>query len=211
MNNNLKLNLLIMKKTSLLSKALLGTAVLAMGLGIQSCKNEPKPEDTKEVAEDENEAKFDDTANDSLEDDSEYLVAAAEVDMKEIDLSKLAQTKSTNADVKAFAQMMIDQHTKAAAELKTLAATKNISLPEASTEKTQDAVKDLNDKTGKDFDKKYADMMVDGHEKTIDKIEKASEKAKDPDIKIWATKMVPTLRTHLEHAKILKEKVDAVK
>ena len=53
--------------------------------------------------------------------------------------------------------------------------------------------------------------MVDGHEKTIDKIEKASEKAKDPDIKIWATKMVPTLRTHLEHAKILKEKVDAVK
>lgn len=199
-----------MKRTSLFSKALLGAAVVTLSFGMQSCKQEPKQEDPKEVAEDENEAKFDDV-NDDKEKDSDYLVAAAEVDMKEIELGKLAQTKSTNADVKALAKTMIDAHTKSLADLKATAAKKNISLPESFTEKGQDAYKDLNDKSGHDFDKAYADKMVDGHEKMIDKMEKASEKATDADIRMWAANMLPELRKHLEHAKMTKEKVDAVK
>ncbi|MEL1242929.1 DUF4142 domain-containing protein [Flavobacterium sp. DGU11] len=199
-----------MKKISMFSKTLLGAAVLTMSLGTVSCKKENKEEDTKEVAEDANEAKFDDV-NDDKEDDSEYLVSAAEVDMKEIELGKLAQQKSTNADVQALGKMMVAQHEKASAETKALAAKKNITLPAALTEKGQDAYKDLNDKTGHDFDKAYADKMVEGHEKMIEKMEKASEKATDADIRMWAANMLPTLRTHLEHAKMTKEKVDAVK
>ncbi len=199
-----------MKKTSFFSKALLGAAVVTMSMGAIACKDENKQEDPKEVAEDENEAKFDDT-NDDKEEDSDYLVAAAEVDMKEIELGKLAQQKSTNPDVQALGKMMVEQHTKALTDLKAAAAKKNISIPEALTEKGQDAYKDLNDKTGHDFDKAYADMMVDGHEKTIEKMEKASEKATDTDIRMWAANMLPALRTHLEHAKMTKEKVDAVK
>ena len=131
--------------------------------------------------------------------------------MKEIELGKLAQTKATNADVKAFAKMMIDEHTKSSADTKALAGKKNVSLPMALTDKGQDAMKDLNDETGMDFDKKYVDMMVDGHEKTIDKMEKASEKAKEEDVRMWAANMLPTLRKHLDHAKALKEKLDAMK
>jgi putative membrane protein len=199
-----------MKKTSFFGKALLGAAVVTMSLGTVSCKDENKQEDPKEVAEDENEAKFDDV-NDDKEEDSDYLIAAAEVDMKEIELGKLAQQKSTNKDIQALGKMMVEQHEKAAAETKALAAKKNITLPASLTEKGQDAYKDLNDKTGHDFDKAYADMMVDGHEKTIEKMEKASEKAADQDIRMWAANMLPTLRTHLEHSKMTKEKVDAVK
>jgi len=199
-----------MKRTSLFSKALLGAAVVTLSFGMQSCKQEPKQEDPKEVAEDENEAKFDDV-NDDKEKDSDYLVAAAEVDMKEIELGKLAQTKSTNADVKALAKMMVEAHTKSLTDLKAAAAKKNISLPESFTEKGQDAYKDLNDKSGHDFDKAYADKMVEGHEKTIEKMEKASEKATDADIRMWAANMLPELRKHLEHAKMTKEKVDAIK
>lgn len=199
-----------MKRTSLFGKALLGAAVVTLSFGMQSCKNEPKQEDPKEVAEDENEAKFDDI-NEEKEDDSAYLVTAAEVDMKEIELGKLAQAKSTNADVKALGKMMVDAHTKASADTKALATKKNITLPSSLTEKGQEAYKDLNDKTGHDFDKAYADKMVEGHEKMIDKMEKASEKAADADIRIWAANMLPILRTHLEHAKMTKEKVEAVK
>lgn len=189
---------------------LLGTAVFTLAFTMQSCKDENKAEDPKEVAEDENEAKFDDV-NEDKEEDSDYLVAAAEVDMKEIELGKLAQQKSTNPDVQALGKMMVEQHTKASADTKALAAKKNISLPTALTEDGQDAYKDLNDKTGHDFDKAYTDKMVDGHEKTIKKMEKASEKAEDADIRMWAANMLPTLRTHLEHSKMTKEKVDAVK
>lgn len=198
-----------MKRTTILGKALMSAAVLALTLGAVSCKDEKKAEDTKEVAEDQNEAKFEDT-NDAKEDDSDYLVAAAEVDMKEIELGKLAQ-KSANADVKALGKMMIDEHTKSSADLKAFAAKKNITLPAALTEKGNEAFKDLNDETGNDFDKKYADMMVDGHEKTIEKMEKASEKANDEEIRMWAANMLPNLRKHLEHAKMVKAKVDAVK
>jgi len=200
-----------MKKTSLFSKLFLGAAVVSLSLGIVSCKNESKPEDTKEAAEDQNEAKFDDTSKDSLADDSEYLVAAAEVDLKEIELGKLAQTKSTNADVKALGKMMVDQHTKSSADTKTLAQSKNISLPMALTEKGQEAYNDLNKKSGNDFDKEYADMMVDGHKKTIEKMEKAAKDAKDPQIKQWAANMIPTLQAHLQHSEQVKAKVDAIK
>lgn len=192
------------------SKTLMGAAVVAMSLGAVSCKDENKDGDTKEVAEDQNEAKFDDT-NDAKEDDSEYLVAAAEVDMKEIELGNLAQ-KSANADIKALGKMMVDEHMKSSAETKALATKKNITLPAALTEKGQEAVADLTDeKAGRDFDKKYADMMVDGHEKTIEKMEKASEDAADADIRMWAANMLPTLRKHLDHAKMVKEKIDAQK
>lgn len=197
-----------MKKTPFLSKLFLGTAVVALSLG--SCKNENKPDDSKEAAEEQNDEKFDNT-NEAKEDDSQYLVDAAEVDLKEIELGKLAQTKSSNADVKAFAQMMIDQHTKASAETKALAGTKNISLPLALTEKGQEAYKELNDKSGTDFDKAYADKMVDGHKKMIEKMEDAQKDAKDPEIKQWAANMIPTLQAHLQHAEAVKAKVDAIK
>ncbi|MFD2600888.1 MULTISPECIES: DUF4142 domain-containing protein [Flavobacterium] len=199
-----------MKKTSLFAKTALGAAVLLLSLGVQSCKNESKQEDTKEVAEDENEAKFDDV-NEAKEEDSDYLVAAAEVDMKEIELGKLALTKSTNNDVKALGKMMVDAHTKSLEELKAAATKMNVSLPASLTEKGQEAYKELNDKNGHDFDKAYADKMVEGHEKMIEKMEKASEKAKEASVRMWAANLLPALRTHLEHAKLTKEKVDAIK
>ncbi|MGV3460947.1 MAG: DUF4142 domain-containing protein [Flavobacterium sp.] len=193
-----------MKRVSIFAKALMGAAVVTMAFGTVSCKNENKPEDPKEVAEDQNEAKFDDT-NDAKEDDSEYFVFAATMDMKEVELGKLAQTKSANTEVKAYAKMLEEMHSKALADLKTTAAAKNISIPEAMPEKGQEAYADLNDKSGVDFDKAYIDKMIDGHEKAIEKMEKASEKAADADIRTWAANMLPTLRTHLDKAKAIKE------
>lgn len=197
-----------MRRISIFGKAFLAAAMLVLSLGTISCKEKPET-DTEEVAEDQNEAKFDN--NEEKEDDSDYLVFAAETDLEEIDLGKLALTKSANGDVKSLAQMMIDQHTKSAAETKKLAEAKNISLPASTTEDGKEAFNDLNKKTGADFDKKYAQMMVDGHEKAISKMEKAADKANDPEIRAWAANMIPTLQTHLEHAKLAKEKIDAVK
>ena len=195
-----------MKKTTLLKSALLSIAIGSMPLAMTSCKQEPKAEDTKEVAEDQNEAKFDDT-NDAKEDDSQYLVAAAETDLAEIELGKLAQSKGTDADVKALGKMMVDQHTKASADTKALADKKQISLPAAVTDKGKEEYEDLNKKSGKDFDEKFASMMIDGHKDAISKIEKAAEKATDPEIKAWAANMLPTLKMHLQHAETVQEKL----
>lgn len=197
-----------MKRTTILGKTLLALAVVGLSFGTVSCKDEKKPEDPKEVAEDQNEIKFDE--NRDKEKDSEHLVDLASIDMKEVELSKLAQ-KSADADVKAFAKMMVDDHTKVSNELKSLAQRKNITLPTSLPEKGQEAFDDLNKKTGRDFDKKYAEMMVDGHEKAIDKLEKIAENGNDQEIRQWASNSLPTFRTHLEHAKVLKDKIDAKK
>ena len=198
-----------MKKTKFLLKSFFGAATLIVFLGLSSCKNEAKPEDTKEVAEEENEAKFEE--NDDKEDDSEFLVAAAESDMMEIELGKLAQTKSTNPDVKEFATMMVNEHTKSSNETKPFAEKLQVSLPAAITDKGKEKYNELNEKTGHDFDEKFADMMVNNHEDAVSKMEKASTDAEDPAIRTWAAGKVPVLKGHLEHAKTLQEKVKNAK
>lgn len=193
-----------MKKILLAGKLILGAGLIIISLN--SCKNETKQEDPKEVAEDANETKFD--SIDSKEDDSEFLVDQAEINLAEIELGKLAETKGTNPEVKKFGKMMVDDHTKAASEVSALAKTKNFTLPTSLTEEGQEEYNKLNEKSGADFDKKFADMMIDGHEKAINKLKKASEDAKDPDVRTWASNNIAGLTAHLEHAKMLKQNLD---
>lgn len=193
-----------MKKILLAGKLILGAGLIIISLN--SCKNETKQEDPKEVAEDANEAKFDSV--DNKEDDSEFLVDQAEINLAEIELGKLAETKGTNPEVKKFGKMMVDDHTKAASEVSALAKTKNFTLPTSLTEEGQEEYNKLNEKSGADFDKKFADMMIDGHEKAINKLKKASEDAKDPDVRTWASNNIAGLTAHLEHAKMLKQNLD---
>ncbi|MEP6806473.1 MAG: DUF4142 domain-containing protein [Flavobacterium sp.] len=193
-----------MKKILLVGKTFLAAGLIMLSLN--SCKNETKQEDPKEVAEDANEEKFDTINN--KEDDSEFLVDQAEINLAEIEIGKLAQTKSTNPEVKKFGKMLVDEHTKSASEVSALAKAKNFTLPTSITEDGKEEYKKLNEKSGLDFDKKFADMMIDGHEKAIDKLKKASEKATDQDVKLWASNNIAGLTAHLEHAKMLKEELD---
>jgi putative membrane protein len=120
--------------------------------------------------------------------------------MKEIRLSELAKENSTMDDCKKMADMMIQDHTKAQTDLQALAAKKAVTLPTALSDDSQKDYSGLNEKKGMDFDKKYCDMMVDGHKDAISKYEKFSTDAADPDIRAMAASMLPKLRTHLDHA-----------
>jgi putative membrane protein len=133
------------------------------------------------------------------EGDAKFAVEAANGGMAEVALGKLAQGKATNPKVKEFADMMVADHTKANDELMALAKTKNITLPDVVGTDEQKAMDDLSKKSGKDFDKAYVDMMVDDHKKDVGKFEDASKNAKDADVRAFAAKTLPTLRTHLEH------------
>lgn len=182
-------------------------SVLTFVFTFSSCKKDVKEDDSKEVATEQNEAKFDE--NDYKEDDSEFLVAAAETDLMEIEIGKLAQTKGTLQGVKDFGKMLVADHTKSANDTKPFAEKLQVSLPMAITEKGKEHYDELNSqKAGQDFDKKFADMMVDGHQDAINKMEKASENANDPEIRAWAAGMLPTLKMHLEHAKALQDQLN---
>jgi putative membrane protein len=160
--------------------------------------------DSKEIAEDQNEQKFDST---SVEDDTEFAVDIADASLLEVRLGELAQTNGASAKVKDLGKMMVTDHTAANEELKSLATQKNISLPGTLSEKSQKEYDDLAQKRGEDFDKAYADAMVDGHKKVISKFQKESEDGKDPELKSWASAKLPTLQHHLTASEETKEAV----
>lgn len=194
------------------TKIFFGAAVFSLIFAFSSCNKTPKAEDPKDSAEEINEAaETNDSVSDARAGDSDYLVAAAEMDMMEIDLGKLALGKTSNAKVKELAHMMIDQHTKNAQKVKALAAIKEIVLPAALTDMGKEHHEKLDKKEGKEFDEEYAEMMVSGHEDAIDKTKDASESAKDVDVKKWAADMLPALNAHLEHAKMLQELIKKTK
>lgn len=172
-------------------------------LAFAAC-NSNKSEDSKEVAEDLNEQKFDST---KIEDDTEFAVDAADGGLLEVKLGELAQTHGTSPAVKEFGKMMVAEHGKANEELTTLATQKNISLPASLSADNQKKVDDLATKKGKDFDKAYATLMVDDHKDDLDDFKEAAKDGKDPEVKSWAAGKVATLEHHLEKAQALKDAV----
>lgn len=136
--------------------------------------------------------------------DSKMLSDLAEGNRAEVQAGNLAIEKSQNADVKKFAQMMIDDHGKALAEVQQLAMAKNVKLPEGvgAVHKTKEtALKAL---SGKTFDSQYAKRAgVGDHESTVKLLKKIQADAKDADLKALADKMLPTVEHHLEMAKQL--------
>jgi len=194
-----KQNINTMKKLSYL-----GMIVIA-AFAFQSCSSDTK--DSKETADSLNETK-DTTTNAAqtggiavAEDDAEFATEAAAGGMAEVEFGKLAVAKSTNAQVKAFADMMVSDHTKANEDLKAIAAAKNISLPSVLDEMHQKKFNDLSKMTGRDFDKEYVNIMVDGHQKTHDLMEKEAKDGKDAELKAFAGKTAPVVKGHLDMIK----------
>jgi len=142
--------------------------------------------------------------------DKSFLKDAAEGGNAEVSGSQLALTQSSNADVKTFAQMMVDDHGKAGAELKGLAAQKGVKVSDTPTITKKTEIKMLSERKGSSFDQHYADSIgVKAHEDTIKLFQKEVDKGSDADVKAWASKTLPTLQHHLEAAQALKAKADA--
>jgi putative membrane protein len=194
-----------MKKITPSKKSMIQTTLIACVLLIASCDNNQKPKDTKVVAEEKNEAHFE---KNNLEEDAEFLIDVSEMNMEAIQLGQMAQQKGSTAEIRELGKMMKDAHTKSQKSLTILASSKGISIPSSPTNDANDDYIKLNKKSGKDFDKSYADMVVDGHKDAIADFEKATTECKDTEIKNWAIASLPDLRTHLNHAIDCKNKCD---
>jgi putative membrane protein len=109
--------------------------------------------------------------------------------------------------VKNFARMMVEDHTKANTELKSLAAKKNITLPTTMNSGNQATLTELQNLVGADFDREYVAAMVDNHEADVQLFESQAADDSDPDAKAFAAKTLPTLRKHLEMIKAIQAKM----
>lgn len=176
--------------------------IAGAALAFQACNQANK--DAKDKADSLNKTK--DTTSNAMNtggiavnnDDAKFATDAANGGMAEVALGKLALTKTTNASIKDFAQMMVTDHGKANDELMAIAKQKNITLPaepDSAHIKKMDDLKKLN---GADFDKAYVSTMIDGHKKTLDLMKGEAKNGSDSTLKTFAAKTAPVVQAHLD-------------
>jgi putative membrane protein len=138
------------------------------------------------------------------------VVTANQVD---IDAGKLAESKSTNADVKAFGLRMVTDHTgvnKSATELVTKLKVTPEDNPTSQALKKggEENLAKLKGLSGAAFDKAYVDHEVAYHQQVLDAVDKTLiPNAKNEELKALIVKVRPAFVAHLDHAKMLQSKM----
>jgi len=139
----------------------------------------------------------------------DFVEHAAEGGLAEVALGKIATAKATDEDVKQFAQRMVDDHSKANAELMSLAQSKNLQVPTDVSAKHKAEADHMSTMSGPAFDKAYMKSMVSDHDHDVAMFRNYSERGDDTDLKAWAGKTLATLQEHERLAKTTAAKVGA--
>ena len=137
-----------------------------------------------------------------------FVNEAASANMFEIQSAQLALEKSDNPTIEAYAEHMVTDHSAATLELTAIATTHRLNVPGAMLKKHQDMYNSLAAKSGVDFEKSYASMMVTSHQETIALFENASLHVNEEDLREFAGGKLPTLRHHLEEAQDLNAEIN---
>jgi putative membrane protein len=132
--------------------------------------------------------------------DETFVSKVASAGMAEVELGKMAVEKASNPEVKKFAQRMVDDHSKANDELKTLAANKHMTLPDGPGPQHKAMQDRLSNASGAAFDRAYMQMMIADHRQALNDFRLAAKAAKDADVKSWAAKTLPTIEEHVKLA-----------
>lgn len=141
--------------------------------------------------------------------DRRFLTKAAEGGMAEVEMGNIAKQHASNDAVKQFGDQMVTDHSKANEELKSLQSQKGETPPANLSMKDKRSKDRLSKLSGQEFDKEYMKNMVADHEKDVAEFRKASQNAKDADVKAFAAKTLPILEQHLQKARSIASQVGA--
>jgi putative membrane protein len=136
-----------------------------------------------------------------------FVDNAGQGDMYEIQAAKIAEEKSKSADVKAFAKMMVADHTALAAEMKPLIAKAVKTAPTELDQRRKGFLDNLSAATAAAFDKTYIDQQVAAHEETLSLMKGYADNGDNPDLKAAAAKTAPKVQAHLNKAKAIQAKL----
>jgi putative membrane protein len=154
-----------------------------------------------------------------------FVQQALQSGEEEVALGKLAAEKSQNGEVKQFAQMLVSDHTAVNEQLRLLAQRNGAtpaprddskrsgtdSSPPSATAPgaapSSPEVQQLSQLSGTDFDKKFLEIVVERHEKSVELYSAEAEKGANPAAKKLATEALPKIKEHLAQAKSLQQQV----
>jgi putative membrane protein len=141
--------------------------------------------------------------------DRAFVTQAAAAGMAEVEAGKVAANKTTDPQVKAFAQDLVKDHTKANDQLMKIAAAKGVPVPAEPHNEARQRVNNLRGLSGQLLVRTFVnDFGIDAHKKAIELFERQAREGADPELKAFAEKTLPALREHLAMAEGLASKVN---
>jgi len=186
-----------MKTMKYLSLMIAGVCIL------QACHNSEKEKQSGTMSSDSSVSASANGKQAKLsKDEITFIEQAAVGGMMEIEAGNDALQKAKSTKVKEFAQMIVNDHTKASQELDSIARNKGLKLPSAYPVEEQKQINALKELNATAFERNYLRMMVKDHILTLEKFRLAA-KYEDPDIKAFALKTIPVLERHYAEANTL--------
>jgi putative membrane protein len=134
--------------------------------------------------------------------DKEFIKAAASNGMAEIQLGKLAASRASREAVQEFAKRLEKDHSEANVELLKIIDSQGLDVPR-DMEPYLAAAKHLESQKGDAFDRAYLQHIIQEHEEAIGHFTKEAQAGKNSQLKAYASKVLPTLREHLQRARDL--------
>lgn len=139
--------------------------------------------------------------------EKEFVANAGMSGLAEVQMGNLGLQNAANADVKAYAQRMVSDHSTSNAELAQLATVKGLALATELAGDAKSGLDHLSGLSGAAFDKAYMQHMVADHEKAVAEFDRASTSVTDGEIRAFAAKNLPILREHLAQARAVAQKL----
>ncbi|MFN2377371.1 MAG: DUF4142 domain-containing protein [Candidatus Binatia bacterium] len=142
--------------------------------------------------------------------DKQFMIDAASGGIAEVEMARVALTRSNSTAVKEHAQVMINDHTQANDELRRIATAKGVTLADVPNPNHKAMVDRLRDTPTSDFDKTYVrEAGVQAHREMQTLYRNESSSGLDPDLKAFAARTLPAVETHLKHSERLEEELRA--
>lgn len=130
--------------------------------------------------------------------DQEFLKQAAQANLSEILTGKLALKKTISTETSELSQTVIDDHTKANADLEAIAKKSGIILPKTPDMKQIGVSAELTVLTAETFERQYLKRMVEAHQAAISLFETQITKGTSPELKNYASFYLPQLKMHYQ-------------
>jgi len=131
------------------------------------------------------------------------MTKAAAAHLADLDMARIAKMHSKNGAVKSYAGLILKEHQESLQDLTKLMRQKNVAQPQTFDGDMKQDIDRMASLSGSEFDREFINMMVTGHQKTLDLFRSVSFTAHDTDVQDYVDATIPKLDKHLRKAQEL--------
>jgi len=131
--------------------------------------------------------------------DKQFMVMAATLNMTQAHEGQMAEKQANRTDVRSFGQSLDQDHKQAYTELSRLASKTGVTIPTSIVARNRD-IEQLDRLKGKQFDSQFARDEVSTDQRALTEFKREAKQGQDPDVKAYASKMIPVIEKHLHDA-----------